>query len=163
MLVRSYPEKAIRVAVAVSGKFPLLPRSAKVVEAALLDGENLVKVSPTKQMLRPLNGQAITAYHRRGTHQGQGLSAAWLKHPKALAVISGETSKLRAVLLKDKSGSQLGLAPFSFKTRKPDMGDMWGRTPIMDVRQDEIKQMLSIWAFNLWLKKVRLKKYQLLA
>lgn len=147
VLIRSYPDKVIRLGATV-GDWPDIPPSSVVIDS--LAG-SLESVTPDAKLALPVTGQAVEAYRSGGE------TVTWLKGAQGLAVVAGE-KPLRAVLVGDGAGKKLGVFPFSFKTRRPDMKDGWGTTPVGALDSDT-RQMLSAWMVWLWRNRINLKKY----
>lgn len=149
ILVRSYPDKVIRLGATV-GDWPDVPSPSVVIDSLV---GSLEPVTPDAKLALPVTGQAVEAYRSGGE------TVTWLKGVQGLAVVAGE-KPLRAVLVGDGAGKKLGVFPFSFKTRRPDMKDGWGTTPVEKSNSDA-RQMLSAWMIWLWRGKVNMKSYSL--
>lgn len=167
--IKSSPIEAVRLACAGgNGNGPLVPPppTPEQIEAAyleLLGGQvNLAASEPQPGQLTPLSKDKPQATHTL-TVDGQVITVAWLEgHPRAKAVVSGSSQPARAVLAIDQAGSKLGIAPFSFSTRAPDLQDMWRTSPIagLNLADEASRRALSAWLAWVWQDRSALKKYQ---
>jgi hypothetical protein len=169
-LFRGTTQQAVRLTLAAAGgKPPAEPEPAEI-EAAYLylltkRGETgAVQVVPTENGVAAPLETPVTAVYAVLVNGQPRMRVAWLKgHPKAMAVVSGPAFPARAVLLPGQNPARLGLAPFSFKTRQPDLTDVWSATPLpdgLDLTDPATQRAVSAWAAWVWQGKAGQQKYQ---
>ena len=115
-----------------------------------------IREVPEAGDLRPFTDMtSATAYvvsiEGKGTRRE--IIVSWVAdHPRALAVVSGATCPARAVVLLSNDGDRLGVAPISYKTRQPDLANMWATTPVanLDVSRPTDRMAVSSWAAWAW-------------
>lgn len=163
-------DRAVKLALAAAqGQHPPAPDAAEI-EAAYLhllarrgESAELRQVTPEAKMAAPLAGLPAAAWTVVVNGEPK-VTVAWLaNHPKAAAVVSGAEYPARAVILSGHQPLRLGLAPFSFKTKKPDTADIWSSTTLDEgapLADEPMQRALSAWAAWVWQHKAGQKKYQ---
>ncbi len=167
-LFRTTAIQAIKLGlVAAAGQTPTAPSPTAIEEACLnmitRRGEtvSLEIVPAEKGDTAPLGESTVSEVLAVRINGQTKIRIAWLKdHPKALGVVSGAEYPARAVLL--LRDGRLGAAPFSFKTRQPDLKDIWNSSPIfgIDIAEPSSRRAVSTWAAWIWQGKAAQKKYQ---
>lgn len=167
-LFHTAADKAVRRALAAAGNQYPTPPDPVEVETAYLSllarrGEEAIlrRVEPEKRMTMPVSANAGEAW-RVYVNQEARVTVAWLAGSKARAVVSGAQYPARAVLLNGQNPARLGLAPFSYRTKKPDLADIWSGSLLSGFSLDDEawRRAISAWAAWVWLNKASLKRYQ---